>query len=176
MRCGAGCEMGAVVGGIVPGDRAVGPQLAVCARVAETRGADHARRRGYGDEVPSISADAEMLCAKGLTAYPTTIAKIEAGDRTVQIDELVALAEIFEVSVDTLLGHSTGRSQNKFFQMEALVDAQRQSLWQLSTTERTLRQAVTNVDGFKLNANDRTLRDGCVKRRAMRCSTLWKHW
>ena len=78
MRCGAGCEMGAVVGGIVPGDRAVGPQLAVCARVAETRGADHARRRGYGDEVPSISADAEMLCAKGLTAYPTTIAKIEA--------------------------------------------------------------------------------------------------
>lgn len=104
---------------------------------------------------------ADMLRAKGLTAYPTTIAKIEAGDRAVQIDELVAFAELFEVSVDTLLGHSTGHSQDKAFQVWALVDAERQSLWQLSTTERTLRQAVTNVDSFKLNANERTLRDGC---------------
>lgn len=109
----------------------------------------------------SMAALAEMLRTKGLTAYPTTIAKIEAGDRAIQIDELVALAELFEVSIDMLLGHSTGRSQDKAFQMSTLVDAEQQSLWQLSTTERTLRQAVTNVDSFKLNANERTLRDGC---------------
>jgi len=109
-----------------------------------------------------MAAMADMLRAKGLTAYPTTIAKIEAGDRAVQIDELVAFAEIFEVSVDTLLGHSTGRGQDKAFQVWALVDARQQSLWQLSTNERTLRQAVTNVDSFKLNANERTVRDGAA--------------
>lgn len=37
-------------------------------------------------------------------AYATTIAKIESGERAVQVDELRGLAEIFGVSADTLIG------------------------------------------------------------------------
>lgn len=43
----------------------------------------------------------------GITMYPTTVAKIEAGERDVRIDELFAFAGLFNVSVDVLLGRNT---------------------------------------------------------------------
>ena len=36
--------------------------------------------------------------------YPSTVAKIEAGDRSVYVHELLAFADLFGVTVDTLLG------------------------------------------------------------------------
>ena len=51
----------------------------------------------------SQSDVAKMLSDKGIDGiYPTTIAKIEAGDRAVRIDELLAIADLFEVSLDGL--------------------------------------------------------------------------
>lgn len=48
---------------------------------------------------------AELMAERtGVKAYGTTIAKLEAGDRAVQLDELVALANIFGVSLDALVG------------------------------------------------------------------------
>ena len=48
---------------------------------------------------------AEMLADKcSQSVHATTIAKIEAGRRSVRINEAVALADLFEVSVDALLG------------------------------------------------------------------------
>ena len=41
-----------------------------------------------------------------LSVHPTTIAKIEAGDREVKISELDAMADTFDLSVDALLGRS----------------------------------------------------------------------
>lgn len=41
--------------------------------------------------------------------YPATIAKIESGARAVQVDELRALADIFGITTDTLIGR---RSDN----------------------------------------------------------------
>ena len=40
--------------------------------------------------------------------HPTTIAKIEAGTRSVRINEAVGIAELFEISLDTLVGHPSG--------------------------------------------------------------------
>lgn len=43
-----------------------------------------------------------------MAMYSTTIAKLEAGDRGVTVDELFAFAEIFGTSVDALIGHRPG--------------------------------------------------------------------
>lgn len=40
------------------------------------------------------------------SVYVSTISKIEAGDRAVDMDELVAFADIFSVTVDELMGRS----------------------------------------------------------------------
>jgi hypothetical protein len=42
----------------------------------------------------------------GRTMHWTTIAKIEKGERLVRIDEAAAIADLFETSVDVLLGRS----------------------------------------------------------------------
>jgi transcriptional regulator with XRE-family HTH domain len=47
---------------------------------------------------------ARALSAKDIHVYTTTIAKIEAGERAVRVDELVAIAGILDVPVDSLLG------------------------------------------------------------------------
>jgi transcriptional regulator with XRE-family HTH domain len=57
-------------------------------------------RRGW-----SQADMAKMLSRKGIQSmYPTTVAKIEAGERAVRIDEANAIADLFEVSLDSLLG------------------------------------------------------------------------
>lgn len=50
---------------------------------------------------------AKRLQAKGLRhMLPSTVAKIEIGERAVRIDEASALADLFAMSVDELLGRS----------------------------------------------------------------------
>jgi transcriptional regulator with XRE-family HTH domain len=108
----------------------------------------------------SMAAMADILRGKGITAYPTTIAKIEAGDRAVQVDELVAFAEIFGVSVDTLLGHTTSGTGTKFMYVDRLADQARRAYWSIQTSEAALRDALTAVDGYTLNEAENTLRVG----------------
>jgi transcriptional regulator with XRE-family HTH domain len=47
---------------------------------------------------------AKLLSARGITAYPTTIAKIESGERVVRIEELVGIADLLDLSLDALIG------------------------------------------------------------------------
>ena len=49
---------------------------------------------------------ARKLSAVGLSVHPTTIAKIEGGDRAVRIAEAVAIAEIFGFSLDEVFGRT----------------------------------------------------------------------
>ena len=61
-------------------------------------------RRGW-----SQAEMAKILSDKGLRPmHPTTVAKIEAGDRSVRINEAVGMADLFEVSMDSLLGRIPG--------------------------------------------------------------------
>lgn len=71
----------------------VGDQLRVRLRTER-------ERRGWSQ---SHLAKQAMAAGTG-SMHPATIAKIEAGDRGVQIDEAVAFANIFGVSVDALVG------------------------------------------------------------------------
>lgn len=61
-------------------------------------------RRGWSQAKLS-----QVLSEHGIDGkYPSTITKIESGDRAVHADELVAFAEIFGISVDALLGRTGG--------------------------------------------------------------------
>lgn len=62
-------------------------------------------RRGW-----SQAELAKLLAGKGIPAHPTTIAKLEAAERHAKMRELVGLADIFGMSVDTLLGRRTASS------------------------------------------------------------------
>ncbi len=80
------------------------------------------RRVKFEREVRGLSqADlAKLLSEKGLRAHPTTIAKIESRDadrpRSIRLDEAAAMAEVFDTSIDELLG------QVRTFDRRAAVD------------------------------------------------------
>lgn len=63
-------------------------------------------RRGW-----TQSQVASMIERRGVPgAIATTIAKLEAGNRAVRVDELAALADIFGISVDALIGRNSAGS------------------------------------------------------------------
>ena len=47
---------------------------------------------------------AKLLKDKGFSTYTTTIHKIENGQRPVPLDEAAAIADLFDMSLDSLLG------------------------------------------------------------------------
>ncbi|MCW2652034.1 MAG: hypothetical protein JWR32_3010 [Mycobacterium sp.] len=104
---------------------------------------------------------AKLLSDRGITAYATTIAKVEAGERAARIDELVTIADIFGVSVDALLGHSVERSDDKPLVLNALIDTAQHAQWRVRSIEAELRAAIAALDGFGLRAYEKDLRSGC---------------
>jgi transcriptional regulator with XRE-family HTH domain len=67
---------------------------------------------------------ANRLSAMGIdNMHNTTIAKIEAGDREIKLDEAAALARLFGLSVDSLLGRNQGSVQDLRYALGALEDA-----------------------------------------------------
>src|ERR1700733_3207189 len=64
----------------------------------------------------------------------------EAGDRAARIDEIAGVADLLEVSLDTLLGRSTTPKNDKMYAFRALLDATRRAEAEVSTAEATLRE------------------------------------
>ena len=92
---------------------------------------------------------AQLLRDKGIQAHPTTVAKIEAGERAAKIDEIAAIADIFEVSLDRMIGRTVASDADEQHALRALVDTAAQSAWQLSTITNSLRDKVTDLSAFK---------------------------
>jgi transcriptional regulator with XRE-family HTH domain len=69
----------------------------------------------------SQSDMAQLLSDNGTAMHSTTIAKIEAGDRTVRIDEATAIADLFGVSLDALLGRK-GMEDDQSHALSVLAD------------------------------------------------------
>lgn len=77
--------------------------------------------RGWSQALLSGVMNAEY----DIPMYPSTIAKIESGERDVRINELYAFADLFEVSTDVLLGRH-GNSTDVVWAMSRLTtNAQR---------------------------------------------------
>lgn len=102
---------------------------------------------------------AQMLLGKGIhPMHPTTIAKIEAGTRSVRINEAVGIAELFDVSLDTLVGHQSGAGRDLNYVLGALLDAVYTSRTGLQRIASSLRDRLQDLPvGF--NGHD-TLAEG----------------
>lgn len=92
---------------------------------------------------------AKLLQDRGIASvYPTTVAKIEAGERAVRIDEATALADIFDVSVDALLGRSASFQKDRLY---AVQDAARQASAGVSAIITTLINVFPELDGLEFD-------------------------
>jgi len=78
--------------------------------------------------------------------HPTTIAKIEAGDRAVRIDEAAAIADLFEVSLDSLLGRSGGLEEDELtYRLRALRDVAAKHLLEVGTIYNAVSDRLADV-------------------------------
>jgi transcriptional regulator with XRE-family HTH domain len=110
---------------------------------------------------------AKLLSDKGLTVYPTTIAKIEAGERAPLIDEVAAIADMFDVSIDTLLGRSATPRNDLMFALRALADTAHHATWQVESIETALRDRIAQLAAFnsevKPDALAKSIQSGCER-------------
>ncbi len=98
-------------------------------------------RRGW-----SQTKMAKLLTDKKIEPmYATTVAKIEAGSRSVRINEAVAIADLFEVPLDGLLGRKPGAERDLAYALGALMDAVYTSRTELHRTARSLRDRLADI-------------------------------
>lgn len=102
---------------------------------------------------------ATMLTQRKTPMHATTIAKIEAGDRSVRITEAVAFAELFEVTVDALLGRTGPDQSTLTFALVVLADYVRDAERLIKQTQGVVAdigEQVESVDeGFDVPSIDR---------------------
>ena len=57
---------------------------------------------------------AKMLTAKGIdNMHHTTVAKIESGDREIKLDEAAAMADLFGLPLDSMMGRQAGHTRRR---------------------------------------------------------------
>lgn len=94
----------------------------------------------------SQSQMAKLLSDNGVPMmHPTTIAKIEAGDRAVRIDEAAAIADLFEVSLDSLLGRTAGLEDELTYRLRALRDTAAKHLLEVGTIANAVSDRLDDV-------------------------------
>lgn len=97
----------------------------------------------------------KLLQRRGLEhIYPTTVAKIESGERAVRIDEATAIADLFEVSVDVLLGRNVERGSNLAYALRAVLNAARQSALQTAAIADALSDSLVDLDALEFNGRE----------------------
>lgn len=118
----------------------------------------------FGERVKRARADrswsqadmAKLLADKGVQPmHATTVAKIEAGDRSVRINEAVGIADLLGVSLDTLVGRTTGPADADLaFALRVLRDSARRSADEALDLARDIRlQARTITSNFEFDGN-----------------------
>jgi transcriptional regulator with XRE-family HTH domain len=99
---------------------------------------------------------AERMSAKGVPTYASTIAKIESArqPRAPRLAEIAVIADLFGVSVDSLLGRQPGVENDLTFTLWALLDSIRQAMQQISVTAGTLHSRSTELNRFDFDGRE----------------------
>jgi transcriptional regulator with XRE-family HTH domain len=90
---------------------------------------------------------AKMLSDNGIhPMHPTTVAKIEAGDRSVRINEAVGMADLFGVSLDALMGRTQGSHEDELkYSLRVLRDTALQSSQQVWVAMESIRDQLNEL-------------------------------
>jgi transcriptional regulator with XRE-family HTH domain len=112
---------------------------------------------------------AELLQGRGLEhIYPTTVAKIESGERAVRIDEATAIADLFEVSVDSLLGRNVERGSDLAYTLRSVLNVARQSSQQTAAIADALDDSLVDLDALEFNGREELENEVVRAQRALR--------
>lgn len=97
---------------------------------------------------------AKLLSDKGVHMHPTTVAKIEAGERSVRIDEATGIADLFEMSLDALLGRAASLDDDLSYALRSLRHGARRWDAQLSPIVAELDDASAEVYAFDFDGRE----------------------
>jgi transcriptional regulator with XRE-family HTH domain len=111
----------------------------------------------------------ELLQGRGLEhIYPTTVAKIESGERAVRIDEATAIADLFEVSVDALLGRNVKQGSDLAYTLRSVQNIARQSAQQTAAIADTLDASLADLNALEFDGRETLKKDVVSAQRALR--------
>jgi transcriptional regulator with XRE-family HTH domain len=114
----------------------------------------------------------KLLQDKGFEhIYPSTIAKIEYGERAVRIDEATAIADLFEVSVDALLGRKTAVENDLAYTLRGVLDVAQQCSMQVSVIQNTLSQRFVELQALDFEGQDELMAEADAAGRALRMAS-----
>jgi hypothetical protein len=97
---------------------------------------------------------AKMLSDKGISMHWTTIAKIEKNDRSVRIDEAAGIADLFDTSVDALLGRKVRPGNDLAYILRAVLNTARQSAEQTAAIADALGDNLVDLDALEFNGRE----------------------
>lgn len=110
---------------------------------------DRLRHRINAERIRHSWSQAELaaLFPAALGIYPSTIAKVEAGFRGVRTDELAALADIFGISVDALMGRASSGT-DLVWAMSRLTSNAQKSAGEINTLVDRLNDGLEDVKEY----------------------------
>lgn len=93
---------------------------------------------------------AKMLADSGIQPmHSTTVAKIEAGERSVRINEAAGIADLFGVTVDSLLGRKLGKGTGLPDALGWVMDSVQIARTSMGRDAKSLRARLDEVPRFE---------------------------
>jgi transcriptional regulator with XRE-family HTH domain len=90
-----------------------------------------------------------MLRNKGMQSfYPTTVAKIESGERAVRIEEAAGLADLFDVSLDRLLGRDVIPGRDLAYTLQSVAQTAQRGMQLAASLSTELRERAEELAAF----------------------------
>jgi transcriptional regulator with XRE-family HTH domain len=102
----------------------------------------------------TLATLAKLLQDKGLSVHATTIAKIEYGERPAKLDEAVAVADVFGVSLDALIGRRRSRTGDKNLPLHALAKRTVGTAVAADALEAGVREYLDELQEFTLRRDE----------------------
>ncbi len=123
-----------------------------------TRVRDERERRRWSQEEL-----AKRMKAKGIDGvYASTIAKLESEKkpRAVRLAEAIAIADVFDVSIDTLLGRKGRQESDLAYTLRGLFDTAGESSRQVAGIADTLSERLVDLSVFEFEGCDTLKSEG----------------
>jgi transcriptional regulator with XRE-family HTH domain len=103
-------------------------------------------RRGWSQAHVS-----ELLEKRGVNLHSTAVAKVEAKQRDVRIDEAVAIADMLDMPLDALLGRGTQPGTALAYVLRNTIYTARRSAQQISGVAEELDSSLADLDTLDFN-------------------------